>query len=461
MTMRRRIFLKSIASALALTSLAARKKPKKSLAFDRNLISVLLGPSFDGQSEFSIVHCSKRPLNYLIYEGDQMLQEVPYTTVTSQGSDFKIDKFLALNLPQDRELQIRIVASGRLLDTRTFSSISSKQTNYKIGLASCLRAAQHDPDMWTSLETQKADIILFLGDCVYTDYDLDETLNPKIHWAKFVESRMVLDFFQWKRLVPTIATWDDHDFGGNDSDGNFRYAKSALSNFKNFFAQDLSEKTFISPGPGLSCKFQLGNQLFFMLDGRSFREKSHSKQMFSMFGKDQEEWIFQSIQNFDGLVWMCNGTQWFTHKGYGESFRKQHAINFNSFIEKLNAADKKVVFASGDVHFSEICGTPTYLKNKSVEITSSCMHSSYFIGLPPIANSPNRQVSTWLKNYLICRTSENQQGISLETDCFTKNRKHLFHHKIDFDLAITIQQTDDRNPFFYDSTKNIFSESAI
>lgn len=434
MTMKRRIFLKSLASTMALTSLAG-KKPSKPLVFDRSLISVLLGPSFDGQSEFSIVHCQSEPLRYLIYEDDRLLQEVNYVTITYPDKDFKIDKFLVHDLPVDHDLKLRIFAGQKQLDQRDFSSISSKRTNYSIGLASCMRAAQHEKAMWTSLEAQKADVILFLGDSVYVDYQLETQATPKIHWEKYVETRMVLDFYHWKRLVPTIALWDDHDFGGNDSGVSYPYCKDVQVNFKNFFAQKLSENLFIKPGPGISTQFQLGNQMFLMLDGRTFRGKAHSKKMYSFFGKEQEEWIFSCIKDFKGLIWMCNGTQWFTDQGYGESFRKQHSVNFNSFIEKLNAVDKQVIFASGDVHFSEVCATPKYLKNQSIELTSSCMHSSNFIALPTIANTPARIASTWLRNFMICKVSETDSSVSVETECYTKENRLLFTNRTHFELA--------------------------
>lgn len=435
MTMRRRIFLKGIAGALALTSIAAKKRQSTPVEFDRNLVSVLLGPSFDGQSEFSIVHCQKESLRYLIYKEDQLLQDVTYSTVTFEDDEFKIDKFLVQNLPIDRELKIRVICGNKQLDERIFSSISSKRSSYKIGIASCMRAAQHEKAMWTSLEAQNADVNLFVGDCVYIDYNHNGEPTPKVHWNKFVEARMVLDFYQWKRLVPTVAIWDDHDFGGDNSDKNFPYSAEAKAHFKHFFAQNLSEHSFITAGPGISCRFQLGNQLFLMLDGRSFREKPHSKKMYSMFGKEQEEWIFDSIKDFDGLVWFCNGTQWFSNYGLAESFRKDYAINFNSFIEKLNLADKQMIFVAGDVHYSEICTTPNYLKNKSIELTSSCMHSSNSFVLPPVGNSPYRMSATWLRNFMVCQTTEAEKTITVATDCFTKNKRRLFTNKVDFDLS--------------------------
>lgn len=434
MIMRRRIFLKSLASTIALASVASKKKPIPDLVFDHNLISVLLGPAFDGRAEFSIVHSQQQTMRYLIYKDDQFITEAGYQRVDLAYDKFKIDKFLLKNLPLATDLNLRIFAGYQLVDSRIFSSIPSNRQGYKIGLLSCMRAAEQEKLMWSSLEEQNSDLLLFLGDSIYADYNMENPVTPKVLWQKFVETRMVLQFYHWKRLVPVIALWDDHDFGGDNSGQNFPYVRESQQNFKNFFAQSLSEFGFISPGPGVACRFQLGNQLFLMLDGRSFREDPNSQKLYSFFGKEQEDWIFDSINNFQGLVWLCNGTQWFNLKGYGDSFRKEHKINFNMFIEKLNRANKSAIFASGDVHFSEVCQTPLFVKNTSLELTSSCMHSSNFIGLPSMSLSEFRVAATWRRNYIICRTAEANQKVLVDIQCFTKYKRLLFKTKTEFPL---------------------------
>lgn len=430
----RRNFLKGIASAVAISSIAAKKKDPP-LKLDHTRISVLLGPAFDGSAEFSIVHSQPKGLRYLIYQGENLITESAYSTIFSAVDNYKIDKFLIHNLPIEKDLTLKVFADEKLVDERVFTSIPSNKANYTIGLLSCMRAAVHDGSMWKSLETQNSDVLLFLGDSVYVDYQVEEDITPKIIWEKFVETRMVIDFYQWKRLVPTIAVWDDHDFGGNNTNKNFPFIQETQANFKNFFAQNLSEGGFITAGPGVSCHFKLGNQLYMMLDGRSFRDNPKSEFIYSMFGKEQEDWIFSAIANFDGLVWLCNGTQWFNNKGYGESFRKRHAINFNVFIEKLNHMDKKVLFVSGDVHYSEVCETPSFVKNRSLELTSSSMHSSHFIGTPSFNPTENRVAATWMLNYLLCNIQEKANIVDVDVKCFTRNKRKLFDIQRKFDLT--------------------------
>ncbi len=433
MTMRRRNFLKGLASTFALATVAAKsKKTAPDIPFDHNLISVLLGPAFDGQAEFSIVHSQANSLRYLVFQGDRYIAEARIQTIDSEFDNFKIDKFLFSKLPIEIDLTLKIFNGDRLIDQRTFSSIPSNRSTYDIGLASCMRAAQHDEGIWKSLESQKADVILFLGDNVYIDYQMEEPITVKLIWKKFVETRMILQFYQWKRLVPVIAIWDDHDFGGDNSNESFPLLKEAQENFKNFFAQNLSETSFISAGPGISCKFQLGNHLFLMLDDRSYREAPNSGKIYSFFGRDQENWIFDSIKDFNGLVWMNSGSQWFNLKGFSESFRKDHKINFNMFAEKLNQSQKNIIFTSGDVHYSEVCKTPALLNKSSLELTSSCMHSSHFIGLPTMGRSENRLASAWKINYLICRTGDTSAKQTIEVRCYTKSAQKLFDVKKEY-----------------------------
>ena len=163
MTMGRRNFLKSLASTVALASVAAKKKGGSDVDFNPQLVSVLLGPSFDGQAEFSIVHGKTGSMRYIVYFEDQFIQEATYLATTQPHSSFRLDKFLFTDLPIDITLSLRIYNNDQLVDERLFSSIPSTQSDYKIGLASCMRAAQHEKNMWDSLETQKADLLLFLG----------------------------------------------------------------------------------------------------------------------------------------------------------------------------------------------------------------------------------------------------------------------------------------------------------
>lgn len=428
MIIKRRNFLKGLAGAIALSSVSSQRAAS-AIPFNRNLISILMGPAFDGDAEFSAVHSQSKKLIYQIYLNDELIESSYGITIRSKFDDFKIDKFIFHNLPIDQDLVLKVNDGKNILDQRVFKSISSSRTNYNIGKLSCMRADNHDPEMWESLESQHADVLLFLGDCVYADYAREVDVTPQVLWKKFVETRMLFDFYQWQRLVPTIAIWDDHDFGGDNSDNSYNFVQESQRNFKNFYAQELSEGRFITPGSGISVKFKLGSHLFLMLDGRSFRDKINSDNTFSMFGREQEEWIFDSIKNHEGLIWLCNGSQWFNEKKDGESFISSHKNNFLQFIEKLNQEDKSVIFVSGDVHYSEVRQTHKILKNESIEITSSCMHSSNFIGLPALNKNSYRLASAWNFNYIISQAIERENNVAIDIQCFTRKKRRLFQIK--------------------------------
>ncbi len=440
MGMRRRIFLQGLAGTLALTSIAAKKpEKKKTLVVDRDRISVLMGPAFDGYAEFSIVHCRTSNLRYSIYEDSQFIYDASFTSITSPYDDFKVDKFLLQNLPIAKKLTLKVFDGDKQIDERYFKSINSDKRNMNIGIASCMRAGYHDKAIWDSLESQKSDLILFLGDCVYVDFDLAGNHNPnttpKDLWIRYVEARMILQCYQWKNLVPIVATWDDHDVGGNDVLSNYPFLKFSQETFRTFFAQSLTENHYFTSGPGISSLMKLGGHLFAMMDGRSYRLESKPGLLFSFFGKEQEDWFFDSIKDCDSTIWLANGTQWFNKKGFGDSFRKHHPINFNGFIERLNHLDKRVIFLAGDMHFSEICNTPPVVKNKSLELTSSCMHSSSFVGLPQVNRNEDRIAATGLLNFLVCQLQETNDWLILDIDCVGRNRQRIFKVRNEFKLT--------------------------
>ena len=96
------------------------------------------------------------------------------------------------------------------------------------------------------------------------------------------------------------------------------------------------------------------------------------------------------------------------------------------FIEKLNQLNKQALFVSGDVHFTEVCETPSFVKNKSLELTSSCMHSSNFVGLPLMSRSERRLASEWRLNFLICTITRMGKNLNLTTRCFSKSSSAQF-----------------------------------
>ncbi len=89
----------------------------------------------------------------------------------------------------------------------------------RIAIASCCKIQNvGDQPVWSEIEEHDPDLLLLLGDNVYM---------PNSRWDHgFMEQRYKEQFAEPHfasliQKVPFLATWDDHDFGINDSRGAY------------------------------------------------------------------------------------------------------------------------------------------------------------------------------------------------------------------------------------------------
>ena len=95
---------------------------------------------------------------------------------------------------------------------------------------------------------------------------------------------------------------------------------------------------------------------------------------------------------------------------FKESYSGEHPVQFAALKKQLKQIPSKVIFISGDVHFSEVSrieseafGYPTY------EFTSSSIHSQKVPGAPGIIKNPRRVASAGKNNYLL--VSSESEGL--------------------------------------------------
>ena len=84
----------------------------------------------------------------------------------------------------------------------------------RIGFGSCINTQAHP--MLDRTLTLPFGLFVLLGDNIYAD-----TTNPAVMAEKY-RVRKESPFFQaLRRKAPLLATWDDHDFGGNDAGASY------------------------------------------------------------------------------------------------------------------------------------------------------------------------------------------------------------------------------------------------
>lgn len=99
----------------------------------------------------------------------------------------------------------------------------------RIAFGSC--ATQDDPQpIWSQILATRPQLFLFIGDNIYGDTEDMEEMRDK--YRQLAE---IPGFARLRRLVPILATWDDHDYGLNDGGAEFAQRDASQKEFLDFW----------------------------------------------------------------------------------------------------------------------------------------------------------------------------------------------------------------------------------
>lgn len=112
----------------------------------------------------------------------------------------------------------------RATDVRAAEAVVSR-----IAFGSCAKQDQPQP-IWDAVVETKPQLFLFLGDNVYAD-----TRDMGVMRAKYRQLGEQPGYQKLKQTCPVLATWDDHDFGADDSGAEYPMKRQSQQIFLDFF----------------------------------------------------------------------------------------------------------------------------------------------------------------------------------------------------------------------------------
>ncbi len=144
-----------------------------------------------------------------------------------------------------------------------------------IAFGSCADAYKPQP-LWSEIQSDHADVFIFLGDNVYADKLNNKNLaiaTDESFKAAYTALDHQKDFSRFRGHVPILATWDDHDFGENDGGIDNPVIPLAKKYFVDFF--DVPADSDIRKHAGVYSAHIYGEKgkrvQIILLDTRSFR----------------------------------------------------------------------------------------------------------------------------------------------------------------------------------------------
>jgi alkaline phosphatase D len=222
----------------------------------------------------------------------------------------------------------------------SFSTPPEGPARRRIAMGSCAKAAEQP--IFDAIRASKPDAFVFLGDNHYANTADRSALLAHYRAAHAIPRRREL-----LASTPIFATWDDHDFVGNNTDGNAPGKEVALRTFREYWANG---RYGLPDTPGVYSAHDLGDVLLVLLDGRYARNVGGPE----MLGRAQEDWLVRTLKESRATFKLVAiGSQW-TLQGTPDSwaaFRTARARLFRA-LEDANVGG--LVLLSGDVHKSEL-----------------------------------------------------------------------------------------------------------
>ena len=360
-------------------------------------LSVMQGVTSADSTRFAVVVPKNKKILYYAKSAGRTLK-LEAERFTRAFSPLAVDQVQAfdLSLSENYEL-IMIDDQGMAIDRRSFRTLDLNKKNPRILLISCLDDSfkTEQAAMWKQVLSKSFDVVFTIGDNVYADRIPGgwALARPEQLWDRYTDTRQTLDFFKSPKLVPVLATWDDHDYGRNDSDRTYTFKDESKRVFQTFFPQIKATGNF-EPGPGVASAWSAFGAQFMLLDGRYFRSPNRvSLPDETHFGAEQEEWISAKVLQAKTPVFLASGDQFFGGYNPFESYEGNHPRSFQIQTARWKKAKVPLMFLSGDRHLSEIIKIPRKILNQQTyELTSSPLHASVFPRALKDAPSPNQVV---------------------------------------------------------------------
>ncbi|NQW48272.1 MAG: alkaline phosphatase family protein [Planctomycetes bacterium] len=215
-----------------------------------------------------------------------------------------------------------------------------------LAFGSC--ASEKFPAIWERMAVEGAELVFLCGDTPYIDTS-DLAKNRQRHREFLAQPGLA----ELVRTRPTLGTWDDHDFGGNDSDGG----KVDRETIRKVFTEYRAHATFGAAGEGIYTRLRHGPVEVFLIDARYFSQTGPSPAdpaKKTLLGPRQWEWLREALAASTapfkilatGMVWHDKPNK---EKDDWQTYAHEREALFGFLEEKKISG---VVLLGGDVHVS-------------------------------------------------------------------------------------------------------------
>ena len=227
-------------------------------------------------------------------------------------------------------------------------------------------------EIFTSIATKKPDVMVWLGDNTYLR-EADWNSRSGI-LKRYSHTRALPEMQPLLASTANYATWDDHDYGPNNSDRSFSGKGHALDAHRYFWPSPSSTVNYIG---GITTSFEMLDVQIFLLDNRWNRtpeKRSDTAAKQTILGEHQIDWLIDALTSSTATFKIIAvGSQFISDNPQKESFVK--FPKERQRIIELITQNKitGVLFITGDVHAAELSKLDRAGTYPLYEFTSSAL----------------------------------------------------------------------------------------
>jgi phosphodiesterase/alkaline phosphatase D-like protein len=230
-----------------------------------------------------------------------------------------------------------------------FGTFPDGPGSFRVVFASCANTGSTS-DVFTAMKEQQPDLFVHMGDLHYEDITRNDLAAFREAYVRVLASPTQAALF---RSVPLAYTWDDHDFGPNNSDRTSPSRTAALQAYRRFTPHYPLDD---HPAATIHQAFTVGRVRFLMTDARSARSPHRlPASQRTMLGSAQLAWIereLEAAKSASLVVWV-NTIPWITRRfelfrqGWAKFAHEREAIA--NTIARLGLTER-LIMLSGDAH---------------------------------------------------------------------------------------------------------------
>jgi alkaline phosphatase D len=248
---------------------------------------------------------------------------------------------------------------------------------------------------WDVIAAQRPQAFLLIGDNVYGDTGSLTSADIPTLAASYRKLSSRQEFDRFRRFVPMMTTWDDHDYGANDAGGSFAFKEQAERIYESYWQSSdavksragVYDSTIVGPA-GKRVQFILLDTRFFRADlvRLPYRDPAPALGWYmpstdpkaTVLGDEQWRWLDQQLSQPAEVRFIVSSIQMETSAHGYESwanFPKERA-RFYTLLSARNV--QNAVLLSGDRHAgafykAQVAG----LKKPLWEFTSTSLNFAF------------------------------------------------------------------------------------